>query len=107
MSSDSPPSCTTTALSDVSYSPVTLALGAFARSQALKSLRSAASLARSDFTALLEKSTFLPLGGRVFGEVASGSPRSCTRAVVVSTLAPADASVAFPGAWPGWVPAVA
>src|SRR6266542_2625493 len=79
--SDSLPSLTATALSEMSYSLVTLAVGALARSHALKSLRSADSRARSDRTASLEKSIFLPWAGRVRGEVLNGSPLSWTSAL--------------------------
>src|SRR6266446_6850126 len=84
VASCSPPRLIDTALSEMSNSPVTFAPGALARSQALKSLRSADRFARYDCTVALSKSIFLPLGGFVFAEVASGSPFSCTRAVVLS-----------------------
>src|SRR5205085_8348614 len=65
--------------------PVTLAAGAFACSHCLKSLRSAESCARYDFTVLLEKSIFLPAGGFVLTYVESGSPFSWTMALSEST----------------------
>src|SRR5512133_537145 len=74
----------------MSYSPVTLALGAFERNHCLKSLRSALSWARYDLTALLEKSIFFPCGGFVFTYVESGSPLSCTIALLVSMPGAAD-----------------
>src|ERR1051326_7793027 len=80
-----PFNCTATALSEMSYCPVTFAFGAFACSHCLKSLRSAESCARYDFTVLLEKSIFLPAGGFVLTYVESGSPFSWTMALSVST----------------------
>src|SRR5262245_29567936 len=50
-----PLSCTATAFNEISYSPVTLALGALACNQDLKSLRSAESWARYDLTVELLK----------------------------------------------------
>src|SRR5262249_13681465 len=79
----------------MSNSPVTFAPGALARSQALKSFRSAERLARYDITGELSKSVFLPCGGLVFAEVESGSPLSWTMAVLLSwpgreTFGPSD-----------------
>ena len=71
----------------MSYSFATEAAGALVRSHALKSFRSAESRARSDLTAVLVKSIFLPGAGLVRGELASGSPTSRTSALVESTLA--------------------
>jgi hypothetical protein len=68
-----------------------LAAEAFCRSQALKSLRSADSLARSDLTVWLEKSIFLPGAGLVRTLIDSGSPCSWTSALPVSTLPVASA----------------
>src|SRR6266478_2327912 len=80
----SPPRLTDTAFSEMSNSPVTCAPGAFARSQALKSLRRAERVARYDFTVLLSKSIFLPFGGFVFADVERGSPFNWTMAEVLS-----------------------
>ncbi len=60
-----PLSFTVTTFNARSNSPVTVAFGAFARSQLLKSLRSAASCARYAFTVVLLKLIFLPGAGRV------------------------------------------
>src|SRR5438046_7302606 len=89
----------------MSYSPVTFALGAFARNHCLKSLRSALSWARYDLTVLLEKSIFFPCGGFVFTYVESGSPLSCTIALLVSSAVDAvGPSVAGPPASPVLTP---
>ena len=84
VASCSPPRLTETAFSEMSNSPVTFAPGAFARSQVLKSLRSAERVARYDFTVVLLKSIFFPFGGFVFAEVASGSPFNWTMAEALS-----------------------
>src|SRR6266536_2977019 len=100
-----PFSCTATAFRAISNSPVTLAAGAFCLSHCLKSLRSAFSCARYDFTALPLKSIFLPGAGLVLTYVDSGSPLSWTIALLVSM--PADAvepSVALPPASPVLTP---
>src|SRR5437667_10139502 len=55
-----PLSCTATALSEISYSLVTVAPGAFARSHRLNSFRPAFNWARYDLTALLLKSIYFP-----------------------------------------------
>src|SRR5436309_7753075 len=80
-----PLSCTATALSEISYSLVTVAPGAFARSHRLNSFRPAFNWARYDLTALLLKSIFLPRGGLVRGSVLSGAPLSWTIALELST----------------------
>src|SRR5262245_25379462 len=88
VSSGVPLSCTATAFSEISYSLVTFAPGALARSHLLNSLRPAASWARYDVTALLLKSIFLPSAGLVAEYVLSGAPLSCTIAPEGSTPGP-------------------
>src|SRR5438270_8491753 len=84
VASCSVPRVTDTALREISNSPVTFTPGAFARSQALKSFRSAERLARYAFTVALSKSIFLPCGGFVFADVARGSPFNWTMAEPLS-----------------------
>src|SRR5450756_2960023 len=88
--SEVPLSLTDTAFREMSHEPVTWAVGAFARSHCLKSLRSAESCARTDFVVPLLKSIFLPGAGLVLTSVESGAPLSWTSAYAVSTVAPAD-----------------
>src|SRR2546428_5721814 len=84
VASCSVPRVTDTALREISNSPVTFTPGAFARSQALKSFRSAERLARYAFTVALSKSIFLPCDGFVFADVARGSPFNWTMAEPLS-----------------------
>jgi hypothetical protein len=81
-------SWTATAFSEMSYSPVTLALGALSCSQDLKALRWDARSARWLFTDELEKSIFFPAGGRVLLAVLSGAAASWTSALALSMVAP-------------------
>jgi hypothetical protein len=90
-----PLSFTATALSEISYSLVILAAGAFVRSHRLKSFRPAFNWARYDLTALLLKSIFLPCGGLVLGLVLIGAPLSWTTALVLSTSGPLLKASAF------------
>jgi hypothetical protein len=95
VASDVPFSFTATALSEISYSLVTLAAGAFVRSHRLNWFRPAFNWARYDLTALLLKSIFLPCAGFVPGFVLIGSPLSWTTALVLSTLGPLTTASAF------------
>jgi hypothetical protein len=90
-----PFNCTATALSEISYSLVTFALGAFARSHRLKSFRILFNWARYDLTALLLKSIFLPCGGLVEELVLIGAPLSWTIALELSTSWPCVKESAF------------
>src|SRR5215469_10385707 len=76
VASDVPLSCTATAFSEISYWLVIFALGALACNHCLKLLRSAASCARYDFTAVLLKLIFFPIAGFVPGYVLTGAPVS-------------------------------
>ena len=87
VSSDVPLSSTDTVCSAMSVSFVTRAAGAFARSQARKSLRVWARAARWLRTALLEKSMRAPCPGLVRGDTDNGSPVSWTKAEPLSTVA--------------------
>src|SRR4030095_14113449 len=84
-----------TAFSETSYSLVTLAAGALARSQLLNSLRFAFSCARYDLTAWLLKSIFAPRSGLVLGFVVIGSPLSCKMPLDLSTSGPWSKASAF------------
>src|SRR6266581_2109144 len=79
----------------MSYSLVTVALGAFDRSQLLNSLRFAANCARYNLTDWLLKSIFAPRTGFVLGLVVRGSPLSCTTALELSTSGPWLTASAF------------
>ena len=98
MASDAPLSDTAIAWIATSYSLLIRTDGAYVRSHALKSWRMARRRARSDLVAALSKSIFLPCGGLVLGEIESGSPTSCTTAVVLSTPA-LDAEGAAGAVW--------
>src|SRR5215472_10736087 len=90
---------TETAFKEMSKEWVTLAAGALARSQALKSLRRALSCARYDFTTVLLKSILLPCGGLVLAARLKGSPLSSTIARVASVSGRVTAA-SDDDAWP-------